>query len=328
MDARSTVSPLTARERQVASLIGSGYTNRQIGRRLGISERTVGAHIQNILNKLGAKNRAQIATWSARNSPEATSTISASPPAAVPRPNAHRITATATAAASRSDRGRLVLVAAVAIIAGLLIPSDDRLGPSLAVTRIPVAHGALAYEAQLDGSGAGFSIRYILGQPDWSDIRFVKGAVEYSVLKPGGNTGHTLSMPPLAGYFAEVELSVKPGSEVTFWCNLGAASGPEVGHHLVNVSTTAEAMQLAYFVGGNYSEYLGPQVAIRGLQTGRRFTISARVDPPQYEVYLDAIRVISLRHEPSPLRQVPSFAVFGEAPGMVRVSAIRVYTLS
>jgi DNA-binding NarL/FixJ family response regulator len=38
-------------------------TNRQIGARLYISERTVDSHVRSILNKLGVASRAQIAAW-------------------------------------------------------------------------------------------------------------------------------------------------------------------------------------------------------------------------------------------------------------------------
>jgi non-specific serine/threonine protein kinase len=54
---------LTAREREVATLVAHGRTNRQIATALIISERTADAHVQNILNKLGFNARAQIATW-------------------------------------------------------------------------------------------------------------------------------------------------------------------------------------------------------------------------------------------------------------------------
>lgn len=57
--------PLTAREREVASLVARGKTNREIAAALVISERTAAAHLQNILNKLGFSSRAQIAAWAA-----------------------------------------------------------------------------------------------------------------------------------------------------------------------------------------------------------------------------------------------------------------------
>jgi non-specific serine/threonine protein kinase len=56
-------SPLTTRERDVAALVAHGLSNRAIGQRLFIGERTVETHVGNILNKLGCDSRAQIATW-------------------------------------------------------------------------------------------------------------------------------------------------------------------------------------------------------------------------------------------------------------------------
>ena len=55
--------PLTPRERQVAALVASGRTNRQIGRVLGISEKTVEVHLQHVMVKLGAHSRAEVAAW-------------------------------------------------------------------------------------------------------------------------------------------------------------------------------------------------------------------------------------------------------------------------
>ncbi|GAA4988086.1 LuxR C-terminal-related transcriptional regulator [Pseudonocardia tropica] len=56
---------VTPREREVAGLIAAGLTNRQIGHRLGISERTAERHAENLRAKLGVGTRAQIAAWAA-----------------------------------------------------------------------------------------------------------------------------------------------------------------------------------------------------------------------------------------------------------------------
>ncbi len=56
-------SQLTAREREVAALVASGLSNRQIGEKLVISERTAEGHVERILSKLGFRSRAQIASW-------------------------------------------------------------------------------------------------------------------------------------------------------------------------------------------------------------------------------------------------------------------------
>lgn len=58
---------LTDREIQVVWEIASGLTNRQIAEKLEISQRTVDAHVQNILNKLGVEKRTQIAVWASRH---------------------------------------------------------------------------------------------------------------------------------------------------------------------------------------------------------------------------------------------------------------------
>lgn len=60
---RGTGNPLTSRELQVAELIAEGLTNVEIGARLGVSARTVDAHLEHVRNKLGLRSRAQIAVW-------------------------------------------------------------------------------------------------------------------------------------------------------------------------------------------------------------------------------------------------------------------------
>jgi predicted ATPase/DNA-binding CsgD family transcriptional regulator len=56
---------LGKREADVARLVADGLSNKQIGARLFISERTVDSHVRSILNKLGFNSRAQIAGWMA-----------------------------------------------------------------------------------------------------------------------------------------------------------------------------------------------------------------------------------------------------------------------
>ncbi|MFF5406778.1 response regulator [Streptomyces misionensis] len=52
---------LTAREREILTLIGEGLTNRQIGQRLYLAEKTVKNHISRLLAKLGVERRVQAA---------------------------------------------------------------------------------------------------------------------------------------------------------------------------------------------------------------------------------------------------------------------------
>jgi DNA-binding NarL/FixJ family response regulator len=67
-DAAAT-GPLAKREVDVAGLVADGLSNKQIGARLFISERTVDSHVRSILNKLGFNSRAQIAGWFASPHP-------------------------------------------------------------------------------------------------------------------------------------------------------------------------------------------------------------------------------------------------------------------
>jgi predicted ATPase/DNA-binding CsgD family transcriptional regulator/DNA-binding XRE family transcriptional regulator len=58
---------LSPRERQVAALIGRGYSNRRVAVSLVVGQATVATHVQHILTKLGLQSRAQIAVWSAQH---------------------------------------------------------------------------------------------------------------------------------------------------------------------------------------------------------------------------------------------------------------------
>ncbi len=59
-------SELTTRELEVAALLAQGNSNRSIAALLVVSERTVEAHVSNILAKLGFTSRAQIAVWAVK----------------------------------------------------------------------------------------------------------------------------------------------------------------------------------------------------------------------------------------------------------------------
>jgi len=52
------VAPLSERELEVLDLLAKGHTNKEAGRELFISQATVKSHVENILRKLGAPDRA------------------------------------------------------------------------------------------------------------------------------------------------------------------------------------------------------------------------------------------------------------------------------
>jgi DNA-binding NarL/FixJ family response regulator len=61
-----STDPLTPREREVLALLGRGMPNKVIARELSLSEKTVKAHVSNILAKLGVTDRTQAALYAVR----------------------------------------------------------------------------------------------------------------------------------------------------------------------------------------------------------------------------------------------------------------------
>jgi DNA-binding NarL/FixJ family response regulator len=60
---------LTAREREILGLIGTGRTNREIGQRLSLSEKTIKHYVTNILQKLQVRSRVEAALYASRRMP-------------------------------------------------------------------------------------------------------------------------------------------------------------------------------------------------------------------------------------------------------------------
>jgi DNA-binding CsgD family transcriptional regulator len=308
---------LSPREREIAMLIARGLTNKEIGSRLTISERTVGTHVQNIFNKLDVGNRAQIATWwttvSQAASPAAIIVIPASP---VPQ----------VSGSSAPARARVATLVILSLAVALLSTSADHSATDR--TQVgPEQVGALVFDAKLAGDGGDFGLRYVIGDPSASAIRFRPGAVTFAVLKPDGNTGNNVAVAPMRRYYTELDLTVEPGSNVEFWLDLDSNGYvTHIGDHLVDFETAAELMQLQYLVQDEGGHPLGPQITVKSMQDGRIFRLAAVADPPLYQVYLDGRLVISLRHAPSAFALSPSFAIFGQG-GTVVLTAMRIYRI-
>jgi len=54
---------LTDREEEVLRLVAKGMANKQVARQLGITERTVKAHLTSVFQTIGASDRTQAALW-------------------------------------------------------------------------------------------------------------------------------------------------------------------------------------------------------------------------------------------------------------------------
>ena len=65
--ANASAVELTPRETEVLGLVRQGLANKQIARRLGISERTVKAHLTSTFQRIGVMDRTQAALWAERN---------------------------------------------------------------------------------------------------------------------------------------------------------------------------------------------------------------------------------------------------------------------
>jgi DNA-binding NarL/FixJ family response regulator len=65
-DEDERISGLTDQERRILDLIAEGLTNRQIGERLFLAEKTVKNYVSNMLAKLGMSRRTEAAAYAAR----------------------------------------------------------------------------------------------------------------------------------------------------------------------------------------------------------------------------------------------------------------------
>jgi DNA-binding NarL/FixJ family response regulator len=66
---RRPATRLSARETEVLNLVATGLANKQIARRLGITERTVKAHLTAVYQQLGVTDRTQAALWAKEHLP-------------------------------------------------------------------------------------------------------------------------------------------------------------------------------------------------------------------------------------------------------------------
>jgi DNA-binding NarL/FixJ family response regulator len=61
---------LTPREQQILSILAQGRSNKEIGNKLELSEKTIKHHLTNILQKLRVRNRVEAALLASNHLPE------------------------------------------------------------------------------------------------------------------------------------------------------------------------------------------------------------------------------------------------------------------
>jgi DNA-binding NarL/FixJ family response regulator len=74
------VDELSEREREILQLVGNGLPNKVIAARLGITERTVKAHLTSVFRTINVTDRTQAALWAERHGLLETTDRSAEPP--------------------------------------------------------------------------------------------------------------------------------------------------------------------------------------------------------------------------------------------------------
>lgn len=78
------LSELTPREQEIVELVGRGLTNREIGERLGLAEKTIKHHMTSILQKLHLRSRTEAALLAAQCGGSSVVPAKSAPPVSAP----------------------------------------------------------------------------------------------------------------------------------------------------------------------------------------------------------------------------------------------------
>lgn len=184
------------------------------------------------------------------------------------------------------------------------------------------------FQAKLDGTGSDARLPRNIGKgaADASDVRFIPGAIELTILKGPAETGINLNTPALLKYVLELDFLMRPGSELTFFINLRWNNTQRMGYSLI-INPTNESLLLRFVhqsVQPPVTEVLTSAVPVPGLGTGRVFTLTAVVDEARYRLFLDGTQVGDVTDARVPVPMTPFLGVSGNT-GTVRVEGVRIY---
>lgn len=228
----------------------------------------------------------------------------------------------------------LVIVAgAVTLVVGTRVAPQPSVGanaePSVPAAANPppppVKVGALLWRATLDGSGSELEPRYVVGDSDASDIRFRPGEVELVVLKAGGNTGTTFKRSAPRIFYAEMDLKVRPGSDVRF---IWSMRRTEKAEHEVRLETQSEELWISYVNVGVKSDRISGRPTIAGLASGKVVTLGVLADGTAYVLFVDGRKVTEGVDGRLADVETPFGLALAGKEGAVSILDVRVYALA
>ncbi|MDE3103044.1 MAG: serine/threonine protein kinase [Chloroflexota bacterium] len=222
---------------------------------------------------------------------------------------------------------RPAATAALGVPSASAAPSASS-GPSASAVAT-LRTGPLLWSAPLDATGSAFTSPDVGGDPAASKIVMSAGAIEIDALKIGGDRGLGTQRRVPPAFVGEIDLHVRPGSDMHFSWGFRNGPSPEVGGYALVLDTLASTLQVWHNVpASNSSTLLTAPVVVPGIASGRTVTLAVVADPPRYQVYADDRLVTAFTDHA--LDSVASALWVGGGDGsggQVVVTGVRAYAL-
>lgn len=211
------------------------------------------------------------------------------------------------------------------------VPSPPSASPSARPTS-SLAQGKMLFQAKLDAAGSDIARTNVDGDRAVQVARPSAGAIDLTAKSPGGLDLILVYSPPLR-YSAEAALVLKDatGGFKTDWIVVQGKSSQV----FVTVEPQTETMRL--WLGDTTTDPKGQftaltaKVDVRGMLSGRAFTVGVVIDAPRYTVFLDGVEVGSGSADVPGRDAAPlHFRACCGAPGSggtIAITDVRVYAL-
>ncbi len=185
--------------------------------------------------------------------------------------------------------------------------------------------GDLIWQAALDAAGSDIEPRFVVGDPDGSDVRVRPGELELVIQRSGASTGTGFKKSVPKTFLAEMDIRVRPGSDVRF---LWSMRRGEREQHEVRLETQSEEIWISYVNVGVRSDRISARPTLPGVRSGKVVTLSVVADGTGYALYADGKKVT----EASDVRLADLETPFGISvagrQGSVTVVGLRVFALA